>query len=147
MNGSGEIVRQSPTDISNLHCDLDLVHCNPLLSQETPVYDHTPSPTFGYKWMACLEDRVETVMFSLHINSCCDLDLEESEPIFSQDIPTIIHLHTKLGSKGQAVQAILSGQHPDTYRVISIYHPASPPPLTLGGEGGGIMIIIVPIKT
>ena len=83
MNGSGEIVRQSPTDISNLHCDLDLVHCNPLLSQETPVYDHTPSPTFGYKWIACLEDRIETVMFSLHINSCCDLDLEESEPIFS----------------------------------------------------------------
>ena len=47
LNGSGDIVRQTLDDISNLRCDLDLEHNNQFFPQDIPAYDDVPLNTFG----------------------------------------------------------------------------------------------------
>ena len=70
----------------SLHCDHDLERSNPIISQDIlgmMLYYQTKS---GCKQTSDLKDTVETVTF-YYINPCCDLDLEDSKPIFLHDTP------------------------------------------------------------
>ena len=40
---------------------------------------------FGCKQTSSLEDMVQTIIYFDYISPCCDLDIEDSEPIFLHD--------------------------------------------------------------
>ena len=72
----------------NLYSDLDFEHNDPIFTQDTPANDHVPSKEIGSKKkkkISSSADMVKTVI-SDYINPHCDLDLENSKPIFSHDI-------------------------------------------------------------
>ena len=56
---------------------------------------------FGCNLTSSLEDTQEMVIFRLYISPCCDLDIEQNEPIFLHDTLWLmrLHYHNRFGNK------------------------------------------------
>ena len=65
FSGSGDIGQTSP-DISNHHCNLDLEHSNPVISQDTLANDDVPHTKkenkFDCKRVRSLKDTIDTII-------------------------------------------------------------------------------------
>ena len=64
-------------------CDLDLENSKHILFNDTPLMMMYYNTNFGNKMIGSLEDIIWTNIDILTL--CCDLDLDCSNPIFSQD--------------------------------------------------------------
>ena len=78
--------RQTLTDISDLHCHLDLERSYSIFPQDTPAYDAVllNQTKFSCKRTSSLEDRIRIVFF-FFLSPRCDRDIEDNEPIFPHD--------------------------------------------------------------
>ena len=72
----------------NRHCDLDLENNHLIFTQNTPAYYHVPSKQI---WLQKDEQfrKCSRKWYFDYISPLCDLDIEDSEPIFLHD--TLAH--------------------------------------------------------
>ena len=118
--------KQTFTHILSLHCDLGLQPSNPIFPQDTQAYYAVLS---NQVWLQ-MDLQFRRFNFFLksyfdYINPCCDLDTEDSKPIFPHDtlphdntLPRQVWLKKKL-KKNWVVQEILCGHnwtHRQNYR-------------------------------
>ena len=75
------------TDILNHHCDLDLEHSNPIFPQDTPAYNAVRSNQIWLQTNQQFRGYSRNSHIFYHISPCCDLDIEDSEPLFLHDTP------------------------------------------------------------
>ena len=80
-----KISGQTFTNILNHRCDLDLEHSNPIFPQDTPAYDGVLSNQVWLQTDQQFRKYSKNKSYFHYISPCCDLDTEDSEPIFQHN--------------------------------------------------------------